>query len=130
MKIHVARLVLLGLFSFAAVGTASATQMKAPVPTSPAVQSPLQPAGNPWTRVASVADTQPATLLAHDDDRWHATEATGGVSSGGASKPGGTGNGGVIGNGAVIGSAAMSVPCTNVTMTSTVITAVEADRSL
>ncbi len=55
------------------------------------------------------------------------TEATGAVSSGGASKPGGTGSGGVTGNGAVIGSAAMSVPCTNVTMTSTVTTAVEAD---
>ncbi len=71
MKIHVARLVLLGLFSFAAVGMASATQMKAPVAPAPAVQSPLQPAGNPWSRVASVADAQPATLLAHDDDRWH-----------------------------------------------------------
>jgi len=53
------------------------------------------------------------------------TEATGAVSSGGASKPGGTGNGGVTGNGAVIGSVAMSVPCTSVTMTSTVTTAVD-----
>ena len=71
MKIHVARLVLLGLFSFAAVGTASATQMKAPVAMAPAVQSPLQPAANPWSKVASVANAQPAKLLAHDDDRWH-----------------------------------------------------------
>ena len=71
MKIHVARLVLLGLFSLAAVGTASATQMKAAEPVSPAVQSPLKPAGNPWSSVASVAVEQPATLLAHDDDRWH-----------------------------------------------------------
>ncbi|AAN68189.1 conserved protein of unknown function [Pseudomonas putida KT2440] len=55
MKIHVARLVLLGLFSLAAVGTASATQMKAAEPVSPAVQSPLKPAGNPWSSVASVA---------------------------------------------------------------------------
>ncbi|MGA9663282.1 MAG: hypothetical protein WBQ92_16520, partial [Pseudomonas alloputida] len=68
MKIHVARLVLLGLFSFAAVGTASATQMKATEAVAPAVQSPLQPAGNPWSRVASAAVEQPATLLAHDDD--------------------------------------------------------------
>ena len=71
MKMHVARLMLLGLFSFAAVGTASATQMKAAEAVAPAVQSPLQPAGNPWSRVANAAVLQPATLLAHDDDRWH-----------------------------------------------------------
>ena len=65
MKIHVARLMLLGLFSFAAMGTASATQMKAPVVAAPAVQSPLQPAGNPWSRVASVADAQPATPVSY-----------------------------------------------------------------
>ncbi|MFJ2983207.1 MULTISPECIES: hypothetical protein [unclassified Pseudomonas] len=71
MKIHVPRIVLLGLFAFAAMGSASATPMKvsAPVHTPQAmpVQAPDEDANNPWPSLASVAAQQPATLLAHDD---------------------------------------------------------------
>lgn len=75
MKIHVPRIVLLGLFAFAAMGSASATPMKAPAPvhTSDAmpVQAHAEGADNPWPSLASVAAQQPATLLAHDDRYRH-----------------------------------------------------------
>ncbi|MEB3899268.1 hypothetical protein ODI84_03620 [Pseudomonas putida] len=75
MKFHVPRIVLLGLFAFAAMGSASATQMKASTPaTAPHVaapQAPRQAVDNPWTNLASTADLQSAPLLAHDDRYWH-----------------------------------------------------------
>lgn len=75
MKFHVPRMVLLSLFAFAAVGSASATPMKTSNPvfaTEPAaVQAVDKPADNPWPNLASMADPQPATLLAHDDRYWH-----------------------------------------------------------
>ena len=56
MKFHDPRMVLFGLFAFAAVGSASATQMKTSTPgfatEVAAVQAPLQAAGNPWPTVA------------------------------------------------------------------------------
>ncbi|MFP3864516.1 hypothetical protein SHV42_16395 [Pseudomonas capeferrum] len=72
MKMHVARLMLLGLFTFAAVGSASASQMKTPNAASPVAA----PAESPWPSVASLAGEHSAPLLAHDDryrhdDRWH-----------------------------------------------------------
>lgn len=75
MKFHVPRKVLFGLFAFAAVGSASATQMKpsTPVfaPEVTAVQAPAQPPGSPWPTLASVAGKQPGPLFAHDDRDWH-----------------------------------------------------------
>jgi len=75
MNLHVPRMVLFGLFAFAAVGSASATQMKTATPDLatevPAVQVPAKAAGNPWPELASMADKQPAALLAHDDRYWH-----------------------------------------------------------
>jgi hypothetical protein len=76
MKFHVPRMVLFGLFAFAAVGSASATQMKTSTPVFAtevaAIQAPLQPASNPWPTLASMAGKQQAPLLAHDDRRyWH-----------------------------------------------------------
>ncbi|WP_429384784.1 hypothetical protein [Pseudomonas laurylsulfatiphila] len=75
MKFHVPRKVLFGLFAFAAVGSASATQMKDSTPAfatqAPAVQAPVQAAGNPWPTLASMAGKQPGPLLAHDDRYWH-----------------------------------------------------------
>jgi hypothetical protein len=75
MNFHDPRMVLFGLFAFAAVGSASATQMKTSTPVfAPevtAVQVPVQAAGNPWPTLASMADKQPGPLLAHDDGYWH-----------------------------------------------------------
>lgn len=80
MKFHDPRMVLFGLFAFAAVGSASATQMKTPTPVFTtevtAVQAPAQAADNPWPTLASMAAKQPGPLLAHDDryrrdGRWH-----------------------------------------------------------
>ncbi|WP_084320199.1 hypothetical protein [Pseudomonas migulae] len=75
MKLHVPRMVFFGLFAFAVVGSASATQMKTSTPASatevPAVQTPAQAAGNPWPTLASMAGTQQGPLLAHDDRYWH-----------------------------------------------------------
>ncbi|WP_081235367.1 MULTISPECIES: hypothetical protein [Pseudomonas] len=75
MKFHVPRIVLFSLFAFAAVGSASATQMKTSTPVfateAPAVQAPVQAAGNPWPTLASMAGKQPGPLLAHDDRYWH-----------------------------------------------------------
>jgi hypothetical protein len=75
MKFHDLRMVLFGLFAFAAVGSASATQMKTSTPVfAPevaAVQAPAQAAGSPWPTVASMAGNQPGSLLAHDDRYWH-----------------------------------------------------------
>ncbi|MFH6567730.1 MULTISPECIES: hypothetical protein [Pseudomonas] len=80
MKFHDPRMVLFGLFALAAVGSASATQMKAssPVfaPEVAAVEVPVQAGENPWPTLASIDARQPATLLAHDDryrddGRWH-----------------------------------------------------------
>ncbi len=70
MKFHVPRMVLFGLFAFAAMGSASATQIKTATPPVAAVQ---EAAGNPW---ATLASEQTGPLLAHDDryrhdDRWH-----------------------------------------------------------
>ncbi|MCY1388822.1 hypothetical protein D3C76_277840 [compost metagenome] len=75
MKFHVPRMVLFGLFAFAAVGSASATQMKTSTPVfAPevaVVQVPAQTAGNPWPTLASMVGKQPGPLLAHDDRYWH-----------------------------------------------------------
>ncbi|MFQ6571984.1 hypothetical protein [Pseudomonas sp. UM16] len=80
MKFHDPRMVLFGLFAFAALGSASATQMKVAPPTlateAPTVEAPGQAASNPWPTLASIADRQPEPLLAHDDryshdGRWH-----------------------------------------------------------
>ncbi|MFK0310706.1 hypothetical protein ACIQUF_05620 [Pseudomonas sp. NPDC090233] len=70
MKIHVPRIVLFGLFAFAAMGSASATPMKASTPVSVTEVVPVQAPNNPWPSLASVTAQQPATLLAHDD-RYH-----------------------------------------------------------
>lgn len=75
MKFHVPRMVLFGLFAFATVGSASATQMKTSNPVFAtevaAVQAPAQAAGNPWPTLTSLADKPPGPLLAHDDRYWH-----------------------------------------------------------
>ncbi|MDT8923520.1 MAG: hypothetical protein ACOKSU_21300 [Pseudomonas sp.] len=75
MKFHVPRMVLFGLFAFAAVGSASATTMKTtrPVATSQVevLQAPTQGGGNPWPSLASLADQRSGTLLAHDDRYYH-----------------------------------------------------------
>jgi len=80
MKIHVSRIVLLGLFAFAAMGSASATPAKAsmPLPATKATasQAHIEGANSPWPSLASVAAAQSATLLAHDDryrrdGHWH-----------------------------------------------------------
>ncbi len=75
MKFYVPRMVLLGLFAFAAVGSASATPMKTSNPVFatevPAVQAPVRAADNPWPTLASMAGKQPGPLLAHDDRYWH-----------------------------------------------------------
>ncbi|WP_448110561.1 hypothetical protein [Pseudomonas lini] len=75
MKFHDLRMVLFGLFAFAAVGSASATQMKTSTPVFAtevtAVQAPVQAAGNPWRTLASMAGKPSGTLLAHDDRYWH-----------------------------------------------------------
>jgi hypothetical protein len=75
MKFNVPRMVLLGLFAFAAVSSASATQMKTSNPVFAtevaAVQAPVQAAGNPWPSLASMVGKQPGPLLAHDDGYWH-----------------------------------------------------------
>ncbi|WP_253363823.1 hypothetical protein [Pseudomonas chlororaphis] len=75
MKFPDPRMVLFGLFAFAALGSASATQMKTSTPVLatevPAVQAPAQAAGNPWPTLASMAGKQPGPLLAHDDRYWH-----------------------------------------------------------
>jgi hypothetical protein len=75
MKFHDPRMVLLGLFAFAAMGSASATQMKPATPVFPtevtAAQAPVKAAENPWPTLASMADQQPGPLLAHDDRNWH-----------------------------------------------------------
>ncbi|WP_176464844.1 hypothetical protein [Pseudomonas fragi] len=78
MKFHAPRMVLLSLFAFAAMGSASAT----PIKTSPAVfatqpatvEATAPMAANPWP---TLAGQQPAALLARDDhnrydNRWHA----------------------------------------------------------
>ena len=68
MKFHAPRMVLLSLFAFAAMGSASATPMKA----SPAVfateLAAPEAAANPWPALAS---KQSAPLLARDDRNWH-----------------------------------------------------------
>ncbi|MGA3826220.1 MULTISPECIES: hypothetical protein [Pseudomonas] len=75
MKLHDPRMVLFGLFAFAALGSASATQMKTSTPVLAtevtAVQTPAQAAGNPWPTLTSMAGKQPGPLLAHDDRYWH-----------------------------------------------------------
>ncbi|NUT77600.1 hypothetical protein HNO86_21370 [Pseudomonas sp. C1C7] len=74
MKFLDPRMVLLGLFAFAAVGTASATQMKTSTPGSAASAATeitvANAAENPWPTLASTADTQPGPMLAHDDGYW------------------------------------------------------------
>lgn len=75
MKFLDLRRVLFGLFAFAAMGSASATQMKSTTPVfAPqvsAAQAPAQAAANPWPSLASMAGQQPGPLLAHDDRYWH-----------------------------------------------------------
>jgi hypothetical protein len=68
-------MVLFGLFAFAAVGPALATQMKTSNPVVATgvavVQAPVKAAGIPWPTLASMASKQPVPLLAHDDRYWH-----------------------------------------------------------
>ena len=73
MKFHDPRMVLFGLFAFAAVGSASATPMKASSPVLTTEVAAVQAGNNPWPALTS---KQPVPLLAHDDrykddDRWH-----------------------------------------------------------
>ncbi|WP_082694377.1 hypothetical protein [Pseudomonas sp. URMO17WK12:I11] len=74
MKFNVPRMVLFGLFAFAAVSSASATPMKTSTPVFAtevtAVQVPAQSAENPWPSLASMAGQQTGPLLAHDDRYW------------------------------------------------------------
>ena len=75
MKFHAPRMVLLSLFAFAAMGSASATPTKTPpavFATEPGAVETT--AANPWPRLAS---EQTAPLLARDDhhrydNRWQA----------------------------------------------------------
>ncbi|WAB95843.1 MULTISPECIES: hypothetical protein [Pseudomonas] len=80
MKFQVPRIVLLGLFAFAAMGSACATPAKAPAPRVATEATPVQAyneaANNPWPSLASMTAAQPAALLAHDDryrrdGHWH-----------------------------------------------------------
>lgn len=71
MKFHVPRMVLLGLFAFAAVGSASATQMHASEPALVAKPASLWAADNPWPSLASIANGHNGPLLAHDDRYRH-----------------------------------------------------------
>lgn len=75
MKFHAPRMVLLSLFAFAAMGSASATPTKA-LPAAFATQPAAleAAAANPWP---ALAGEQPAPLLARDDhhrydNRWQA----------------------------------------------------------
>ncbi|MFJ4349223.1 hypothetical protein [Pseudomonas sp. NPDC089401] len=73
MNIKLPRLLLTSLFALAAIGSAQATTMHASNPAlahETAVQAPARAAENPWPNLASVADAQPATMLAHDDRYW------------------------------------------------------------
>ena len=70
MKFHVPRMVLFGLFAFAAVGSASATQMHASHPALAAKPASVQAPANPWPSLASLANGNSGPLLAHDD-RYH-----------------------------------------------------------
>ncbi|NIE73354.1 hypothetical protein F3J44_14875 [Pantoea sp. Tr-811] len=73
MNIKLPRLLLTGLFALAAIGSAHANPMHTsnPALANPtAVQAPARAAENPWPSLASVADAQPTTLLAHDDRYW------------------------------------------------------------
>ncbi|CAK9889832.1 MULTISPECIES: hypothetical protein [Pseudomonas] len=76
MNFHAPRMLLVALFAFAAVGTASATPMKTSTPVLAPEAPATRVADNPWPSLASMADTQPGPLLAHDDryrhdHRWH-----------------------------------------------------------
>lgn len=72
MKILSPRSLLIGLFALATVGPASALQMKTTehTLTAPAPAQHVAAQENPWPSLASVADTRPAAVLAHDDDRY------------------------------------------------------------
>ncbi|MGH8388965.1 MAG: hypothetical protein ACRESJ_26375 [Pseudomonas sp.] len=74
MKFPDPRMVLFGLFAFAAVGSASAAQMKTATPAFATevavVQAPDQAVDNPWPTLASMTDKQTGPLLAHDDRYW------------------------------------------------------------
>jgi hypothetical protein len=78
MKFHDPRMMLIGLFALAVVGSASATQMKTSAPDFKAevttevtaVQTPAQAANNPWPSLASMAGKPSGPLLAHDDGYW------------------------------------------------------------
>ncbi|QCI11798.1 hypothetical protein E6B08_10665 [Pseudomonas putida] len=71
MKFHVPRMVLFGLFAFAAVGSASATQMHASKPALAAQPAAVQAPANPWPSLASVANGHTGPMLAHDDRYQH-----------------------------------------------------------
>ena len=75
MKFHDPRMVLFGLFAFAAVGSASATQMKTSTPVFvtevATVKAPVGVPANPWPTLASKGGIQSGPLLAHDDRYWH-----------------------------------------------------------
>lgn len=71
MKFHVPRMVLFGLFAFAAVGSASATQMQATGPALVIPPAKEQAPATPWPNLASVANDHAAPLLAHDDRYRH-----------------------------------------------------------
>lgn len=73
MKFHDPRMVLIGLFAFAAVGPVSATQMRTSTPVFAtevaAVEAPA--AVSPWPTLSRMTGEQPAALLARDDRYWH-----------------------------------------------------------
>ncbi|MFJ4354612.1 hypothetical protein ACIPZ5_27475 [Pseudomonas sp. NPDC089428] len=73
MKFTIPRLLFASLFALAAIGSASATQMHttpAALATETIAHAPAKTAQSPWPNLASIADGQPASLLAHDDDRY------------------------------------------------------------
>lgn len=73
MNIKLPRLLLTSLFALAAIGSAQANSMPTSNPAlahEAAAQAPARAAENPWPSLASMADAQPATMLAHDDRYW------------------------------------------------------------
>lgn len=70
MKINVPRMVLLGLFAFASMGSASASPMKAASPAPAAPITTPRVVENPWPSLASLTDKQQGPMLAQDDRYW------------------------------------------------------------
>nr|EPB93751.1 hypothetical protein L321_20572 [Pseudomonas plecoglossicida NB2011] len=64
-------MVLVSLFAFAVMGSASATPLKVSTPARTIEAPAVKAAENPWPDLASVAAQQPETLLAHDERYEH-----------------------------------------------------------